>query len=107
MKPPRNSAAQIGRAPSELQSPCNLVCRLLLEKKCLGIRKIGKTSIINRIISEVREHQACYLVLLDCSKDEIWHLCPDGLMTSLFFFFFNDAATTEIYTLSLHAAFPI
>src|SRR5256885_4794091 len=24
---------QIGRAPSELQSPCNLVCRLLLEKK--------------------------------------------------------------------------
>src|SRR2546426_1691356 len=25
--------AQIGRATSELQSPCNLVCRLLLEKK--------------------------------------------------------------------------
>src|SRR5256885_6987128 len=24
---------KIGRAPSELQSPCNLVCRLLLEKK--------------------------------------------------------------------------
>src|SRR5688500_6065123 len=24
---------QIGRAQSELQSPCNLVCRLLLEKK--------------------------------------------------------------------------
>src|SRR5256885_9638640 len=24
---------QIGRAHSELQSPCNLVCRLLLEKK--------------------------------------------------------------------------
>src|SRR5256885_5644419 len=24
---------QIGRATSELQSPCNLVCRLLLEKK--------------------------------------------------------------------------
>src|SRR5256885_10584625 len=25
--------AKIGRAQSELQSPCNLVCRLLLEKK--------------------------------------------------------------------------
>src|SRR5256885_8069957 len=25
--------AQIGRAHAELQSPCNLVCRLLLEKK--------------------------------------------------------------------------
>src|SRR2546427_9905094 len=27
--------------------------------------------------------------------------------TSLFFFFFNDTATTEIYTLSLHDALPI
>src|SRR3989454_5066102 len=31
-------ARQIGRAPSELQSPCNLVCRLLLEKKKSRIR---------------------------------------------------------------------
>src|SRR2546425_7273905 len=30
-----------------------------------------------------------------------WFLC------SLFFFFFNDTATTEIYTLSLHDALPI
>src|SRR2546430_13267962 len=29
---------------------------------------------------------------------------PDGLC---FFFFFNDTATTEIYTLSLHDALPI
>src|SRR3712207_4400764 len=28
-------------------------------------------------------------------------------MISDFFFFFNDPATTEIYTLSLHAALPI
>src|SRR5256885_12113224 len=28
-------------------------------------------------------------------------------MHSLFFFFFNDTATTEIYTLSLHDALPI
>src|SRR6202045_5375805 len=27
--------------------------------------------------------------------------------TSIFFFFFNDTATTEIYTLSLHDALPI
>src|SRR5574340_317058 len=43
---------------SELQSPKDLVCRLLLEKKKI-------------------------------------------------FFFFNDTATTEIYTLSLHDALPI
>src|SRR3712207_9124997 len=29
------------------------------------------------------------------------------LMKSLIFFFFNDTATTEIYTLSLHDALPI
>src|SRR2546430_8993916 len=28
-------------------------------------------------------------------------------MCSFFFFFFNDTATTEIYTLSLHDALPI
>src|SRR2546430_10338864 len=41
-------------------------------------------------------------------------LCNLSLITSplnkaslLFFFFFNDTATTEIYTLSLHDALPI
>src|SRR6266581_9101242 len=34
---------------------------------------------------------------------------PGGITSSLlsFFFFFNDTATTEIYTLSLHDALPI
>src|SRR5215216_8101517 len=30
-----------------------------------------------------------------------------GLFCGFFFFFFNDTATTEIYTLSLHDALPI
>src|SRR2546430_13404069 len=30
-----------------------------------------------------------------------------GLLLNLTFFFFNDTATTEIYTLSLHDALPI
>src|SRR2546430_5629115 len=29
------------------------------------------------------------------------------MLTNIFFFFFNDTATTEIYTLSLHDALPI
>src|SRR5258708_17262856 len=33
------------------------------------------------------------------------YILPHAL--SLFFFFFNDTATTEIYTLSLHDALPI
>src|SRR5262245_63182936 len=38
----------------------------------------------------------------------IHHLCSFvSLYPSLFFFFFYDTATTEIYTLSLHDALPI
>src|SRR5437899_10108098 len=33
--------------------------------------------------------------------------CPAILSSSSLFFFFNDTATTEIYTLSLHDALPI
>src|SRR2546429_9651162 len=37
------------------------------------------------------------------------YYCVDFLYTHVFFlfFFFNDTATTEIYTLSLHDALPI
>src|SRR6266496_3321146 len=34
-------------------------------------------------------------------------LLPLCLLSSFLFFFFNDTATTEIYTLSLHDALPI
>src|ERR1041384_4424162 len=34
-------------------------------------------------------------------------LAPAACSCELFFFFFNDTATTEIYTLSLHDALPI
>src|SRR5258705_224055 len=33
--------------------------------------------------------------------------CSAGLSPPALFFFFNDTATTEIYTLSLHDALPI
>src|SRR5947207_8097168 len=33
--------------------------------------------------------------------------CPAPLSVSVLFFFFNDTAPTEIYTLSLHDALPI
>src|SRR2546422_4032754 len=34
-------------------------------------------------------------------------MLTSALLRSCFFFFFNDTATTEIYTLSLHDALPI
>src|SRR5260370_39239170 len=36
-----------------------------------------------------------------------FHMSSFGRSSSLMFFFFNDTATTEIYTLSLHDALPI
>lgn len=41
-------------------------------RSSLGIRKIGKTSILNRILHEARTHQDCVCVMLDCSKDDVW-----------------------------------
>src|SRR6266567_4062805 len=37
----------------------------------------------------------------------MYYLKPLHYLFSFFFFFFNDTATTEIYTLSLHDALPI
>src|SRR2546430_16115577 len=39
----------------------------------------------------------------DCFR--VWF--QEGILACFFFFFFNDTATTEIYTLSLHDALPI
>src|SRR6476469_11188069 len=72
---------------SELQSPMYLVCRLLLEKKKKkGICLVSPC--LNRIYLSY-----FYLILLALMR--------------CFLFFFNDTATTEIYTLSLHDALPI
>src|SRR5256885_9892215 len=41
---------------SELQSPCNLVCRLLLEKKKIHVRLITRTRLQMRTV-RLRSHQ--------------------------------------------------
>src|SRR5947207_9130602 len=38
---------------------------------------------------------------------QIPHCMRIGVLDSVYFFFLNDTATTEIYTLSLHDALPI
>src|ERR1039457_2691036 len=91
---------------SELQSPCNLVCRLLLEKKK---KKINKQHSQTAQAAQVYSASTCSalrrpLDRLVCRLDAY-----SGMRAFLlfFFFFFNDTATTEIYTLSLHDALPI
>src|SRR5258708_39885465 len=44
---------------------------------------------------------------LAVSRTAILGLIPHSRPFSFLFFFFNDTATTEIYTLSLHDALPI
>src|SRR5215475_15953671 len=84
---------------SELQSRENLVCRLLLEKK-------KKLEIA---VTEVNLQGSCVdpvVVRLE-AVGVPQHVGVDLDPQVGFFFFFNDTATTEIYTLSLHDALPI
>src|SRR5882762_6842933 len=73
---------------SELQSHLNLVCRLLLEKKkpLAPLVVLGAARAVDR--RDVAVGFPVPLRQREC-------------------FFFNDTATTEIYTLSLHDALPI
>src|ERR1022692_2188754 len=91
---------------SELQSPCNLVCRLLLEKK----QNLPPT---RSITSHHTTSTHCKLAAGSTGVHfESLHLgsckcCFASKSCCAFFFFFNDTATTEIYTLSPHDALPI
>src|ERR1039457_7044668 len=95
-RPPRSRAGgRSGRSEehtSELQSPCNLVCRLLLEKKiCFTmLHHVPSAGMQDRLVSEVASV-----------------LRPGAIFAGTDIFFFNYSAPPEIYTLSLHDALPI
>src|ERR1039457_857532 len=91
---------------SELQSPCNLVCRLLLEKKkhenLNGITPPpGPTRMLAGGATGARGNAR---TRYDLGRRAVWGWAVRELRAC---FFFNDTATTEIYTLSLHDALPI
>src|SRR6478672_1581821 len=105
----RPAAAGSRRGPrseehtSELQSRSDLVCRLLLEKKKeLSEEASRAPARRNRQVQQldVGESVYCYFCLYVLKAFEI-------RLEREYFFFFNDTATTEIYTLSLHDALPI
>ena len=52
-------------------------------KCCLGIRKVGKTSLVNRVIDICKTHHDCYLVVIDCSNDGVWSMSSTQMMMSL------------------------
>src|SRR5476649_924797 len=91
---------------SELQSHSDLVCRLLLEKK-----KITRWLVpANRQndLSARSPYQPGRRLVYSSSTTKVDGSAGSGTMKySQLSFFFNDTATTEIYTLSLHDALPI
>src|SRR5215203_6006130 len=87
---------------SELQSRQYLVCRLLLEKKN---SHDGEHPVDVRVLDEAKQGgDLCARV--GQIGDEPVHVVDQPLFVG-YDCFFNDTATTEIYTLSLHDALPI
>src|SRR5215469_6007355 len=94
LRPPdRVDGARSEEHTSELQSRRDLVCRLLLEKKK---KKYSAFKLF--MGSNVTD-----LILEEGVVRGVRYQTSDGFYE----FFFNDTATTEIYTLSLHDALPI
>src|ERR1019366_4629698 len=81
---------------SELQSLTNLVCRLLLEKK----KKKNAKDAMDAMAITVKGQRGYIIEVQGFSSGKV----QVAIQIS---FFFNDTATTEIYTLSLHDALPI
>src|ERR1022692_3509373 len=100
------SCARSEEHTSELQSPCNLVCRLLLEKKKKESVAEVRAASLGRPAAGPIEWRGSRDALGRARLRSTWIPSPRP-RGSFFFFFFNDTATTEIYTLSLHDALPI
>jgi hypothetical protein len=52
-------------------------------RSCLGIRKIGKTSLLHRVLAILQDHHDCYTVMVDCSKDSIWRMDAAQLLGAI------------------------
>src|SRR5215471_5160858 len=89
---------------SELQSRRDLVCRLLLEKKKIEVETA--TDGISDLVMAGRRTPDLLITDVQMHKVDGLSLART-LVLNGGFFFFNDTATTEIYTLSLHDALPI
>src|SRR4026207_1643490 len=85
----------------------DLVCRLLLEKKKLREHRATRPQVFTVLSGTTPGHIEHRLREDPPCGPARWICWFDRCRYSLLFFFFNDTATTEIYTLSLHDALPI
>src|SRR6266496_2857260 len=91
---------------SELQSRRDLVCRLLLEKKKKEHSQAHPRS-TRSPIWKYRKTRKLSVVTSHRPTTARSTTSSSLFVVTASLFFFNDTATTEIYTLSLHDALPI
>ncbi len=52
-------------------------------RSCLGIRKIGKTSVMNRVIDITTAACSCCNIMIDCSRDVVWQMNDASLLAAI------------------------
>jgi hypothetical protein len=52
-------------------------------RSCLGIRKIGKTSVLHRVLAILQDYHDCYTIVVDCSKDSVWQMNAPQLLGAI------------------------
>src|SRR6202521_5454081 len=90
---------------SELQSPQNLVCRLLLEKKrthsCLSARRGARQPYSDSGVARLRSVRSVWSVVRTATS---WATCP---LAAIFLFFFKEPAPPEISPFSPPRPLPM
>ena len=69
----------------------------------LGIRKIGKTSIMHRVLREVEENYNCNVIFIDCQNDSIFNSSAADLLISIARLInkFESGGSGEVYDLEI------
>src|ERR1022692_973075 len=90
----------------ELQSPCNLVCRLLLEKKHRTWHDAGRAERGGHSEAERTDEQCAYRTAAMITRSVASRLHQERIQREQLVFF-NDTAASATYSLSRRHALPI
>jgi hypothetical protein len=52
-------------------------------RACFGIRKIGKTSILHRVLAELKDNYDAVTLFIDCQRDDVFSMDAAGLLHSI------------------------
>lgn len=52
-------------------------------RACFGIRKIGKTSVLHRVLAELKDNYDAVTLFIDCQRDDVFGMDAAGLLHSI------------------------